>query len=42
DHLEAVLPAQTDKTREIDRLLEMMERGEFDLIAVCRALIVEP
>ena len=30
------------ETAGIDRLLEMMERGDFDLIAVGRALIVNP
>jgi 2,4-dienoyl-CoA reductase-like NADH-dependent reductase (Old Yellow Enzyme family) len=30
------------ETAGIDRLLEMMERGDFDLVAVGRALIVNP
>jgi 2,4-dienoyl-CoA reductase-like NADH-dependent reductase (Old Yellow Enzyme family) len=30
------------ETTGIDRLLEMMERGDFDLVAVGRALIVNP
>lgn len=30
------------QTAGIDRLLEMMERGDFDLVAVGRALIVNP
>jgi 2,4-dienoyl-CoA reductase-like NADH-dependent reductase (Old Yellow Enzyme family) len=29
-------------TADIDRLLEMLERGDFDLVAVGRALIVNP
>jgi len=30
------------ETTGIDRLLEMLERGDFDLVAVGRALIVNP
>jgi 2,4-dienoyl-CoA reductase-like NADH-dependent reductase (Old Yellow Enzyme family) len=33
---------QGSATANIDRLLEMMARGDFDLVAVGRALIVNP
>ena len=32
----------TSEPASIDRLLEMMERGDFDLVAVGRALIANP
>jgi 2,4-dienoyl-CoA reductase-like NADH-dependent reductase (Old Yellow Enzyme family) len=32
----------TSEPASIDRLLEMMDRGDFDLVAVGRALIANP
>jgi 2,4-dienoyl-CoA reductase-like NADH-dependent reductase (Old Yellow Enzyme family) len=36
------LMGQSSKTTRIDRLVEMLARGDFDLIAVARALIANP
>jgi 2,4-dienoyl-CoA reductase-like NADH-dependent reductase (Old Yellow Enzyme family) len=36
------LQAQRSQPARIDRLLEMLERGDFDLVAVGRALIANP
>ena len=41
DFITAFMQAGAE-TSGIDRLLEMMERGDFDLVAVGRALIVNP
>ena len=37
-----VSAAETSEPASIDRLLEMMDRGDFDLVAVGRALIANP
>lgn len=38
----AAYAGETSKPASLDRLVEMMERGDFDLIAVGRALLQDP
>ncbi|MBN9579724.1 MAG: 12-oxophytodienoate reductase, partial [Alphaproteobacteria bacterium] len=42
DFITAYRTQGTETAANIDRLLEMLARGDFDLVAVGRALIVNP
>ncbi|MFA5525054.1 MAG: NADH:flavin oxidoreductase [Tissierellales bacterium] len=42
DMAEAMSASDDTDTARIDRLIEMLERGDFDLVAVGRALIADP
>lgn len=42
DFLQTLVGKSSDSDTSIERLLEMMQRGDFDMIAVCRALLVDP
>jgi 2,4-dienoyl-CoA reductase-like NADH-dependent reductase (Old Yellow Enzyme family) len=41
EHIDTLM-GQPSRAAGIDRLIEMMERGDFDLIAVGRSLLVDP
>jgi 2,4-dienoyl-CoA reductase-like NADH-dependent reductase (Old Yellow Enzyme family) len=40
--LQSLLEGKSSTPVELDRLIEMIERGEFDMVAVGRSLIADP